>query len=140
LAEYRDLYAEIRKAGADVAAVATDSPKSSAGLRQQLSLPFPILCDSQRAIVKAWGVFNAEEKGGIAIPAVFVIDRAGMVRFASVDSMTARISATDILAYLRAGMPEQTSNPPRTNLKLQPANLYRIVRNIVKFGMRSPQE
>jgi len=140
LAEYRDLYAEIRKAGADVAVVSTDPPKSSAALRQQLSLPFPILCDSQRAIVKAWGVFNAEEKGGIAIPAVFVVDRAGMVRFASVDTMTTRIAAKDILAYLRAGMPDRTSNPPRTNLKLQPANLYRVVRNIIKSHIRSPQE
>jgi len=140
LAEYRDLYAETRKAGADVVVVATDPPKSSAGLRQQLSLPFPILCDSQRAIVKAWGVFNAAEKGGIAIPAVFVVDRAGLVRFASVDSMTSRISAKDILAYLRAGMPDRTINPPRTNLKFQIAYLYRAVHNILKFRMRSPQE
>ena len=140
MAEYRDLYAETRKAGADVAVVATDPPKSSAGLRQQLSLPFPILCDSQRAIVKAWGVFNAAEKGGIAIPAVFVVDRAGLVRFASVDSMTARISAKDILAYLRAGMPDSTINPPRTNLKLQPANLYRVVCNLIKSGFRSARE
>ena len=120
--------------------VATDPPKSSAGLRQQLSLPFPILCDSQRAIVKAWGVFNAAEKGGIAIPAVFVVDRAGLVRFASVDSMTARISAKDILAYLRAGMPDSTINPPRTNLKLQPANLYRVVCNLIKSRFRSVRE
>ena len=139
MAEYRDLYDEIRKAGADVAVVATDPPRSSAGLGAQLSLPFPILCDSQRAIVKAWGVFNAKEKGGIAIPAVFVIDRAGVVRFASVDSMTARISATDILTFLRAGMPDLTVNPPRTNLKLPLGSLCRAVYNAIKFRMQSPK-
>jgi hypothetical protein len=103
-------------------------------------LPFPILCDSQRAIVKAWGVFNAEERGGIAIPAVLVVDRSGIVRFASVDSMTSRISAKDILGYLQAGMPNATVNPPRTRLRLQLGNLFRAVHNAIKSRIRSPQK
>jgi hypothetical protein len=98
------------------------------------------LCDSQRAIVKAWGVFNAEERGGIAIPAVFVVDRSGIVRFASVDSMTSRISAKDILGYLQAGMPNATVNPPRTSLRLQLGNLFRAVHNAIKSRIRSPQK
>jgi peroxiredoxin len=140
LAEYRELYGEIRNARADVAAVAVDPPHSSAAVRQRLALPFPILCDSQRAIVKAWGVFNAEERGGIAIPAVFVVDHSGIVRFASVDSMTARISAKDILGYLQAGMPNATVNPPRTRLRLQLGNLFRAVHNAIKSRIRSPQK
>ena len=140
MAEYRELYSEIRKTGADIAAVAVDPPKSSAAVRQQLALPFPILCDTQRAIVRAWGVFNAEEKGGIAKPAVFVVDRTGIVRLASVDTMTSRVSAADLLVSLRAGISVSTPNPPRTNLKLRLANLYRAVHNAIKFRARSLQK
>ena len=48
MAEYRNRYEEIRKAGADVAALSVDSPETSAKLRSELRLPFPILSDPER--------------------------------------------------------------------------------------------
>jgi peroxiredoxin len=140
LAEYRDLYAEIRRAGAELAGVAVDPPNGSEGLRRQLDLPFTILCDTKRQIVRSWGVLNSKEKGGIAEAAVFVVDRDGIVRFVSIDTMTARMPAAAILEFLRTGMPEVSANPPRKLLSLGFVNLLRAIRNLIKYGFRTPEK
>jgi peroxiredoxin len=139
LAEYRDLYDRICQTGADVAAVAVDQPKSSASVRDELKLPFPILCDIQRTLVKSWGVHNETEKGGIAETSVFVVDPAGVVRLASVDTMTSRVPAAGVLEFLQNGMPESKMSPARENLKLDLGNLWRAVRNVFRFKIRSPR-
>lgn len=123
-----------------MAAVAVDPPKSSAAVRKQLALPFPVLCDTKREIVKPWGVFNSAEKGGIAEAAVFIVDREGILRFVSIDTMTARVSGATVLEYLRAGMPESSDGLPRNKLKLDLKDLWRAVRNAIKFHIRSPQK
>jgi peroxiredoxin len=82
LADYREHYPEIRSAGASLVAVSVDSCESSEALRTQLSLPFPILCDTERRVVKDWDIYNSRERGGIAKPAVFVIDPNQVVRYA----------------------------------------------------------
>jgi len=138
LAEYRDLYGKIRKAGADVVGVAVDSPRSSEALRQQLGLPFRILCDTHRKIVKPWGVFNPREKGGIAEAAVFVVDQDGIFRLVSIDTISARVPAAAVLEFLRAGMPQSSPNPPRKSAFPGIANALRGIRNAVKYGIRSP--
>lgn len=138
MAEYRDLYDGIRQAGADVAAVAVDQPKSSAAVREELKLAYPILCDTRRTMVQSWGVFNEKEKGGIAEAAVFVVERGGVLRLASVDSMTARVPAAAVLEFLQNGMPSDSA-PARTGLKLSLGSLGRAVRNAIRFKIRSPR-
>jgi peroxiredoxin len=140
LAEYRDLYGEIRKAGADMAAVAVDPAKSSEAVRRQLHLPFAILCDTRRQIVRPWGVFNSKEKGGIAEAAVFVVDRDKIFRFVSVDTMSSRVPAAAVLGFLRAGMPESLANSPRKSAFPRAANLWRGLRNAIQYGIRSREK
>lgn len=140
MAEYRDLYKDIRETGADLAGVAVDPPKSSEAVRQQLSLPFLILCDTLRQIVKPWGVFNSKEKGGIAEAAVFIVDRDGTFRFVSIDTMSARVPASAILEYLRAGMPELPANPARKSAFPAISNIWRGIGNAIRFHIRSPEE
>jgi thioredoxin-dependent peroxiredoxin len=103
LAEYREHYADFQQAGVDLAAVSVDEPEKSEGVRQWLKLPFPILCDTNRALVTAWGVLNEKERGGIAIPSIFVVDRDLSVRFASVDRMAARVPASAVADIARSG-------------------------------------
>jgi alkyl hydroperoxide reductase subunit AhpC len=103
LAEYRDHYDELKAAGADVAALAVDGPERSEALRQKYQLPFPILCDTRREVVRAWDLLNREEKGGIAWPAVFVLGSGLWVLFASRDAEVTRVRAKDMLRFLRAG-------------------------------------
>jgi peroxiredoxin len=78
-----------------------DSPDKSEALRIHLSLPFPILCDTGRRVVRDWGIYNAREKGGIAKPAVFIIDPNNVVRFASVDTVATRVPAAEIVYLLQ---------------------------------------
>jgi peroxiredoxin len=101
LADYREHYAEIRSAGANVVAVSVDAPDQSAALRVQLSLPFAILCDTEHRVVREWGVYNSGEKGGIAEPAVFIVDARGVVRYAAVGTVARRVSAAEIVGVLR---------------------------------------
>jgi peroxiredoxin len=99
LADYREHYAEIQSAGASVAAVSVDAPHDSEALRVLLSLPFPILCDTERRVVKDWGIYHAE-KGGIAKPAVFIIDSSDVVRYSAVDAVVRRVAAAEIVSVL----------------------------------------
>jgi peroxiredoxin len=101
LADYREHHPEIKSAGASLVAVSVDSPKTSEALRTQLSLPFPILCDTERRVVREWGIYNSRERGGIAKPAVFVIDPNHVVRYASVDSVVKRVPAVEIVHLLQ---------------------------------------
>jgi peroxiredoxin len=101
LADYREHYLEIRSAGASVVVVSVDAPDQSEALRVHLSLPFPILCDTEHRVVRDWGIYNSEEKGGIAKPAVFIIDPSQVVRYASVDGVVRRVPAAEIVSLLK---------------------------------------
>ena len=91
MADYREHYAEIQAAGASVAAVPVDAAGASEALRVHLALPFPILCDTERRVVRDWGVYNSRERGGIAKPAVFLIDTGQVIRYAAVDTVVKRV-------------------------------------------------
>ena len=102
MADYREHYPEIKLAGASLVAVSVDSCESSEALRTQLSLPFPILCDTERLVVKDWDIYNSRERGGIAKPSVFVIDSNQIVRYASMDSVATRVPAIEIVHLLQS--------------------------------------
>lgn len=101
MADYRERYLEIRSAGASVVAVSVDPPGKSEALRVHLFLPFPILCDTERRVVRDWGIYNSGEKGGIAKPAVFIIDHGQVIRYAAVDTVARRVPAAGIVSLLQ---------------------------------------
>ena len=104
MADYREHYLEIRSAGASVVAVSVDAADASEALRVHLRLPFPILCDTERRVVREWGIYNSGEKGGIAKPAVFIIDASHVVRYAAVNAVNAvvrRVPAVEIVSLLQ---------------------------------------
>ena len=63
-----------------IAVTATFSQKRFA---KELGVSFPLLSDWNREVSQAWGVGYTEWKGhrGVAKRSVFVIDRAGTVRY-----------------------------------------------------------
>jgi peroxiredoxin len=127
LADYRDRYAQIRAAGASVAAVSVDTAAESEALRAQLSLPFPILCDTKRRVIREWDLLNTRERGGIAKPSVFVIDPGLIVRYAAVDTVVSRVPATEILSFLVAAR-ETVQIRRKTHFPL-PGDWIRAIRN-----------
>ena len=93
--------------GASVLAVSVDGLKESEALRLELCLPFPILCDTERRVVADWDIYNPREKGGIAKPAVFVIDRDCRVRYRAVDTVATRVPASEIVRVLQTSAEAQ---------------------------------
>ena len=101
MADYRDQLAEFTAAGARIAALSVDDPARAGAMRSELALPFPVLCDTDRAVITAWGLLNTREHGGIAYPAVFVLDRDRVVRHRSLDRTASRVDAGGVLAFLQ---------------------------------------
>ena len=130
MADYREHYLEIRSAGASVVAVSVDAPNKSEALRVHLSSPFPILCDTERRVVRDWGIYNSREKGGIAKPAVFIIDPSHVVLYAAVDAVVRRVPAAEIVPLLQEAAKAQ---PVRRRVHVpQFSEWIRAIRNIVQ--------
>jgi len=108
LAGFRDHYPETRAAGASVVAVSVDTPQESEFLRISLSSSFPVLCDTERRVVRDWGIYNSEERGGIAKPAVFIIESRYLIRYASTDTVVMRVPAVEVVALLQNAHRAQT--------------------------------
>jgi peroxiredoxin len=138
LAEYRDRYDQIRQTGTNFAALSVDEPERSEAVRQQLQLPFPILCDTGRKVVTEWGLLNPREKGGIARPAVFVIGRDMRVLFASMDNDATRVPTDTLVSFLLSGAPSGSPTARRSLVVPRLTDWFRAIRNAFRFGMRSP--
>jgi peroxiredoxin len=131
LAEFRDLFGDFRSLGIHITALAVDSPEQSDRVRRQYELPFPILCDTQREVVRAWGLYNAEEKGGIAVPAVLLLGRDRRVRWIMIESVASRVRAADMLEFLRSH--PVTSNAAEDTLS-SPQHQRAIFPSLVDWG------
>jgi glutaredoxin-dependent peroxiredoxin len=66
-----------------VVAIVAQSPEAVRRFIEETGLPFDILVDESRAVVKAYGVWHALGLAAwnIAKPALFLIDRSGAIRY-----------------------------------------------------------
>ncbi len=145
MAEYSERYDEFRAVGAEVAALSVDAPQRAEQVRQQYALPFPILCDTERQIVERWGLFNREEKGGIARPALFLLDRDRRVRVVSMDGEVTRVRAADMLAYLRAhpigaAGAVDSSGPRKRVILPTPKEMLRTIGPALRLSLFPPKK
>ncbi len=141
MADYSAVADQFRSAGAEVAALSVDNEERSEALRQQLALKFPLLCDPGRAVVKAYDLLNAGEKGGIAYPAVFVIDRERKVRFSAVEEMATRTDVKELLRLVHAiSQGVEPAAKPRQR-GLWPIEMFlRATMNALVRGVRVPRK
>jgi peroxiredoxin len=127
LADYREHYPQILAAGATLAALSVDAPERSEALRRELQLPFPILCDTERRVIREWDVYNPRERSGIPKPSVFVIDADRRVRYAAVDGVATRQPPAEILRVLQKN---PNGQPIRGKTYMpRPADWFRALRN-----------
>jgi peroxiredoxin len=61
------------------------------------AVPLIMLSDAERSVIKRYDVYNPSEHGGVAIPAVFIIDKSGAVRFAHVERTIIRVRNKTLL-------------------------------------------
>jgi|SRR5580700_8911277 peroxiredoxin Q/BCP len=54
--QFRDLYAKIRKAGAEVIGVSRDTPAAQLKFKEKYDLPFQLLADTESKVCDAFGV------------------------------------------------------------------------------------
>ena len=133
MTEYRDIYPRITEAGANLFAIAVDPPAASESVRQQLKLPYPILCDTEKRVIREWGIFNEKERGGIAMPAVFVIDTERRIRYRSVDTTTSRVPALAVVSFLAGGMQSVPVEPVRKTIVPGAVSFGRAFWNQTRF-------
>ncbi len=131
MAEFRHLFDDFRAVGVQIAALAVDPPQQSERVRRQYELPFPILCDTGKDLVRGWGLFNAKEKGGIAIPAVLLIGCDRRIQLVMIEGIATRVRAAELLTSLPAYAAVANS------AEAWPANTHRqrvIFPSLVDFG------
>jgi peroxiredoxin len=115
---------EIIKFGANLIAISPEKPDHGIVLTEKNKLTFPVLSDFRNAVARQFGIVfrvgdkvqdlsrnvfrndlalrNGEDSYELPVPATFVIDGGGIVRFAhvNVDYMTGRVEPEEIIAAL----------------------------------------
>src|SRR5215469_3456155 len=83
IADLTALRPELRRSGADVIAISTDSIDRSKMLSSYLHSDIPLLSDDQEAVVGPLGLVQKHRNGepDNAIPAFFVVDSTGKIRW-----------------------------------------------------------
>lgn len=85
MAELRGLgeaHKALAEIGGTVLAISVDPPEISKGVSQRYDLAFPILCDTERQVIKTYGLLHkiANPSGkDIAKPAQVLIERGGRI-------------------------------------------------------------
>jgi peroxiredoxin Q/BCP len=81
---FRDHFAEFKKRGAIVLGVSTDPPKSHDKFVEKFKLPFPLLADTDKKIVQAYGVWGEKSFMGRKYMGIhrvtFLIDETGKIK------------------------------------------------------------
>ena len=141
MADYSEHLEDFRAAGADLLAISVDDAERAEPVRQELGLKFPLLCDTRREVVKAYGLLNSGEKGGIAFPATFVIDRERVVRFRALEEVVSRVNVDQLLDLVRAlGRGVEAPTQPRTRGVFPGLMFLRATMNALRHGVRSPNK
>ncbi len=86
LCQLRDEFADYDNKGVQVLGVSVDTPFSLKAWADKEGYQFPLLSDfwPHGEVARAYGVFN--EQAGLAVRGTFLIDTAGVVRFAEVNA------------------------------------------------------
>lgn len=86
--QLRDSYPEFERLGVQIASVSASLASQAKAYSEHAGLPFPLISDPERAVIKAYGVYHflSLEAFRIARPSCFLIDRDGRIRYLYVGS------------------------------------------------------
>ncbi len=84
--DFRDSLADLGDAGLDVLGISPDEPAKLAKFREKEGLTFPLLSDSDRSVLTAWGAFGEKTMYGRTVTGVirstFVVGTDGRIEVA----------------------------------------------------------
>lgn len=79
----RDFYADLQKAGYDIIGVSADSEKRQKNFCQKNELPYPLLADTEKEVINAYGVWGSKKFMGREYEGIhrttFLIDEKGSI-------------------------------------------------------------
>ena len=82
--QFRDLYADYRKAGSEIVGISRDSLKSHENFKSKFSLPFALLSDADETACNIFGVIKQKMMYGKQVRGIerstFVLDNKGIIR------------------------------------------------------------
>ena len=124
LRAYQAMLPEIEAAGATLVAVSPQTPDASLTTQEKKDLTFTVLSDEGNAVARQFGLVhtlpadlvaaydqfgldvagsNGDASGDLPLPATYVIDPDGTIRYAFVDAdYTKRAEPSEVLASLQA--------------------------------------
>ncbi|HEU4427824.1 MAG TPA: peroxiredoxin [Myxococcota bacterium] len=95
---------ELCARGAQLLGASTDTHFVHLAWRKQhpalRALPFPMLADTKRELATALGILHREE--GVALRATYIVDPAGVIRFASANDLSVGRNVDEVLRVLDA--------------------------------------
>lgn len=82
--QFRDLYADFKKAGCEVLGISRDSIKSHENFKTRFTLPFSLLADTEETVCGQFGVIKLKNMYGKQVRGIerstFVLDKRGVLR------------------------------------------------------------
>lgn len=104
-----DKYQYITGQDSEVVAISTDSIDEVKNLAVDLQLPYKAISDPEHRIIDTYGVFDTNTD--TAYPALFLIDRSGMVRYHKIiEGLDDLVSGDEVVNKLRAMKPGMASH------------------------------
>jgi peroxiredoxin (alkyl hydroperoxide reductase subunit C) len=104
IAEFGRQEPEFARRGAQVLGASIDSQYVHLAWREQnpalRGLPFPMLADVKRDLAQALGILDRGE--GVALRATFLVDPAGVIRWATVNALEVGRNVDEVLRVLDA--------------------------------------
>lgn len=97
---FRDNYSGFRELNTEIIGISSDSINSHASFASEHNLPFPILSDADKRVRKLYQVKNT--LGVLPARATFVVDKAGVIRFALSSQMNIQQHIDKSLEMIRS--------------------------------------
>ncbi len=83
--EFRDSMARLVDLNAQVVGISVNDPFSNGAFAEKNRLPFPVLSDYNRAVIKQWGLelfdFAGLKGYTVAKRSIFILDETGIVKY-----------------------------------------------------------
>lgn len=96
----RNHYAELQAQGYELLGVSADSERKQSNFRKKFSFPFPLLADTEKEVINAFGVWGPKKFMGRTYNGIhrktFLIDENGIV-FRVIDKVKTKNHAAQIL-------------------------------------------
>ncbi len=107
-------------------------------LKKEMNLPFELLCDPDKEVVKRYHLLNPFEHEGIAYPAIFVMNPEGQVCYRSLDTTYRRVDLSEVLAFLDKlqddSACQEQGGQKKAFIILAPGEMGQIMQNMIFRG------